>query len=62
MHASAPSRPLAVVTGASAGLGREFAAQLAARLPEVLDRTGETLPGGGNGQGENELRLARLQA
>ena len=36
MNASTPARPLAVVTGASAGLGREFAAQLAARGYDLL--------------------------
>ena len=46
--------------GAYIGTGADADEQLAARLPEVLDRShGETVPGSGNGQGENELRLAR---
>ena len=46
--------------GAYIGTGPDADEQLAARLPEVLDRSqGETVPGSGSGQGENELRLAR---
>jgi hypothetical protein len=41
------------------GAGPDADEQLAARLPQVLDRTQDTVPGGGNAQGENELRLAR---
>jgi NAD(P)-dependent dehydrogenase (short-subunit alcohol dehydrogenase family) len=46
--------------GVYVGTGPDADEQLAARLSEVLDRSrGETVPGSGNGQGENELRLAR---
>jgi NAD(P)-dependent dehydrogenase (short-subunit alcohol dehydrogenase family) len=45
--------------GAFIGRGADADEQLAARLPEVLDRTGEIVPGGGHQQGQNELRLAR---
>jgi NAD(P)-dependent dehydrogenase (short-subunit alcohol dehydrogenase family) len=45
--------------GAYAGLGEEAAQQLAARLDEVRDRSGETVPGSGVEQGANEMRLAR---
>jgi hypothetical protein len=41
------------------GTGPDADEHLAAQLPQVLDRAGETVPGGGNAQGENELRLAR---
>ncbi len=45
--------------GVYVGTGADADEQLAARLSEVLDRSGETVPGSGNGQGENELRLVR---
>ena len=45
--------------GVYVGTGADADEQLAARLSQVLDRAQETVPGGGNAQGENELRLAR---
>ena len=45
--------------GVYVGTGPDADEQLAARLPQVVDRAQETVPGGGNAQGENELRLAR---
>jgi NAD(P)-dependent dehydrogenase (short-subunit alcohol dehydrogenase family) len=45
--------------GVYVGAGPDADEQLAARLPQVLDRTQDTVPGGGNAQGENELQLAR---
>ena len=45
--------------GVYVGSGPDADEQLAARLPQVLDRAQDTVPGGGNAQGENELRLAR---
>ncbi len=50
---------ITLTRGVYVGTGPDADEQLAARLPQVLDRTGETVPGGGNAQGENELRLAR---
>jgi hypothetical protein len=45
--------------GVYVGTAADADEQLAARLPQVLDRMQDTVPGGGNAQGENELRLAR---
>ena len=39
--------------------GPDRAEQLAARMAQVIDRTGEMVPGSGSAQGANELRLAR---
>ena len=50
---------ITLTRGVFIGTGPGADEALAARLSEVLDRTGETVPGGGHGQGENELRLAR---
>ncbi len=45
--------------GVYIGTGADAPEQLAARLAQVTDRRGETVPGSGAGQGENEMRLAR---
>ena len=45
--------------GAYIGTGADAAQQLALRLEEVRSRDGEIVPGSGNGQGANEMRLAR---
>jgi NAD(P)-dependent dehydrogenase (short-subunit alcohol dehydrogenase family) len=45
--------------GAHIGRGSDAPEQLLARLAEVKDRTGETVPGSGAEQGANEMRLAR---
>ena len=45
--------------GVYVGTAADADEQLAVRLPQVLDRMQDTVPGGGNAQGENELRLAR---
>ena len=45
--------------GVHLGRGADVPEQLAARLAEVRDRTGEIVPGSGAEQGGNELRLAR---
>jgi NAD(P)-dependent dehydrogenase (short-subunit alcohol dehydrogenase family) len=51
---------ITLTRGVYVGAGPDAYEQLAARLPQVLDRTQDTVPGGGNAQGENELRLARV--
>lgn len=51
---------ITLTRGVYVGAGPDADEQLAARLPQVLDRTQDTVPGGGNAQGENELRLARV--
>ncbi|MEJ7932363.1 SDR family NAD(P)-dependent oxidoreductase [Ramlibacter sp. AN1015] len=57
------SAHVTLTRGAFIGRGPDADGQLAARLGEVLDRSGgETVPGSGAGQGENELRLARGSA
>lgn len=53
------SAHITLTRGAYVGIGEHADEQLAARLAEVLDRAGETVPPNGSGQGENELRLAR---
>ncbi len=53
------SAHITLTRGVYVGTGPDADEQLAARLPQVLDRSGETVPGGGHAQGENELRLAR---
>jgi NAD(P)-dependent dehydrogenase (short-subunit alcohol dehydrogenase family) len=45
--------------GIHLGSGESVPEQLAARLAEVRDRAGETVPGSGVEQGANEMRLAR---
>jgi len=50
---------ITLTRGASVGTGADAPEQLAARLAEVTDRGGETVPGSGVEQGANELRLAR---
>ena len=50
---------ITMTRGTYIGIGPDVDEQLAARLPEVTDRAGETVPGSGAQQGENELRLAR---
>ena len=45
--------------GVYIGDGADAPEQLAARLAEVLERTGEVVPGSGAVQGANEMRLAR---
>ena len=45
--------------GACIGIGADAPEQLAARLAEVTDRSGETVPVSGAAQGANEMRLAR---
>jgi len=46
--------------GAYVGLDAGAPERLQARLAEVLDRRGETVPASGADQGANELRLARM--
>ena len=53
------SAHITLTRGAYVGIGPDADSHLAERLAEVTDRAGETVPGSGNGQGENELRLAR---
>ena len=53
------SAHITLTRGIHVGTGPDADETLARRLGEVTDRTGETVPGSGNGQGENELRLAR---
>lgn len=53
------SAHVTLTRGVHIGTGPDADEQLAARLGEVLDRTGDTVPADGNGQGQNELRLAR---
>ncbi len=50
---------ITMTRGAYIGTGPDADARLAERLAEVTDRHGDTVPGSGSGQGENELRLAR---
>lgn len=50
---------ITLTQGVYVGTGPDADEELAAQLPQVLDRAGEMVPGSGNGQGENELRLAR---
>ena len=45
--------------GVHVGGGPDADSALAACLQQVLDRAGETVPGSGNEQGANEMRLAR---
>lgn len=45
--------------GVHLGIGPEVPEALQARLDAVRDRSGETVPGSGAGQGDNEMRLAR---
>jgi NAD(P)-dependent dehydrogenase (short-subunit alcohol dehydrogenase family) len=45
--------------GVFIGSGADAPEQLAARLAQVTDRSGEMVPGSGAGQGANEMRLAR---
>ncbi|MBC5767371.1 SDR family oxidoreductase [Ramlibacter albus] len=53
------SANITLTKGVYLGIGDDIDEQLAARLDEVRDRTGETVPGSGAEQGANELRLAR---
>ena len=48
--------------GAYIGTGSDAPEQLAQRLAQVTGRSGEVVPGSGNSQGANELRLARGKA
>lgn len=50
---------ITLTRGAYIGTGPDADEILAARLSEVTDRAGDTVPGSGASQGENELRLAR---
>jgi NAD(P)-dependent dehydrogenase (short-subunit alcohol dehydrogenase family) len=50
---------ITLTRGAFIGNGPDAPEQLAARLAEVTDRAGETVPVSGVEQGSNELRLAR---
>ena len=50
---------ITLTRGAFIGNGPDAPEQLAARLAEVTERTGETVPVSGVEQGSNELRLAR---
>jgi NAD(P)-dependent dehydrogenase (short-subunit alcohol dehydrogenase family) len=45
--------------GVFIGSGADAPEQLAARLAQVTDRSGEMVPGSGAAQGSNEMRLAR---
>lgn len=53
------SASITLSRGAYIGMGPDADEELAARLSEVTDRAGDTVPGSGAGQYENELRLAR---
>ena len=50
---------ITLTRGAFIGNGPDAPEQLAARLAEVTDRSGETVPVSGVAQGANEMRLAR---
>ncbi|MBC7471341.1 MAG: SDR family NAD(P)-dependent oxidoreductase [Ramlibacter sp.] len=50
---------ITLTRGAFIGTGADAAEQLAARLAQVTDRGGETVPGSGAAQGANEMLLAR---
>ena len=50
---------ITLTQGVFVGTGADAPEQLAARLAQVLDRAGETVPRSGAGQGSNEMRLAR---
>jgi NAD(P)-dependent dehydrogenase (short-subunit alcohol dehydrogenase family) len=50
---------ITLTRGAYVGNGPDAPEQLAARLDEVTERTGETVPVSGVEQGANEMRLAR---
>ena len=50
---------ITLTRGVYIGDGADAPEQLAARLAEVLERTGEVVPGSGAVQGANEMRLAR---
>jgi NAD(P)-dependent dehydrogenase (short-subunit alcohol dehydrogenase family) len=50
---------ITLTRGAWIGTDAEAPERLAARLDEVRDRAGETVPGSGTEQGANEMRLAR---
>jgi NAD(P)-dependent dehydrogenase (short-subunit alcohol dehydrogenase family) len=52
---------ITLTQGIHLGLGNSVPEQLAARLAEVTDRAGSTVPGSGAEQGGNEMRLARGQ-
>jgi NAD(P)-dependent dehydrogenase (short-subunit alcohol dehydrogenase family) len=45
--------------GARIGTGADAPEQLAARLAQVMERSGEIVPASGHAQGANEMRLAR---
>lgn len=53
------SAHITMTRGAYIGTGADADERLAARLAEVTDREGSQVPGSGNAQGENELKLAR---
>ncbi|TFY96933.1 SDR family NAD(P)-dependent oxidoreductase [Ramlibacter rhizophilus] len=53
------SAHVTLTRGAYIGRGPDADEALARRLDEVLDRQGETVPGSGNGQGENEMMKLR---
>jgi NAD(P)-dependent dehydrogenase (short-subunit alcohol dehydrogenase family) len=50
---------ITLTQGAFIGRGADAPEQLAARLAQVTDRSGEMVPGSGAGQGGNEMRLVR---
>ena len=50
---------ITLTQGRFLGIGADVPEQLAARLDEVRDRSGEAVPGSGAEQGANEMRLAR---
>lgn len=55
------SANITLTAGAYVGIGDDAPEQLQARLEEVRDRHGETVPGSGAEQGANEMRLARAR-
>jgi len=55
------SANITLTHGLYLGEGGEVPEQLAARLDEVRDRHGETVPGSGTEQGSNEVKLARAR-
>jgi NAD(P)-dependent dehydrogenase (short-subunit alcohol dehydrogenase family) len=53
------SAHITLTQGAYVGTEADAPEQLASRLAQVTGRSGEIVPGGGNAQGANEMRLAR---
>ena len=53
------SAHITLTRGVYVGTGADAAEQLASRLAQATDRSGEVVPGSGTAQGANEMRLAR---